>query len=287
LVVVVGVLVFGVLRLRTGTYGVPVKVGMVALEEGVYKNGIYPKNDSDEFGILFRYEPEIAKLGRQGAKLVVLPEKAIPITELTGDALRLSMTGLADTFGMRIVAGYTIISPKPMRNMVGLIDPGMGVVGAYEKVHLFEGEAIEGFHHGSEPWIVGDAGFAICKDFDFESYMRKYGEKGVSVMYDPAWDFVRDGWWHSRIAIVGAVANGYSLVRNARQGRMTISDDRGRVQYEASSESQRMTTLIGELRPSMGRTLYSRLGDWFGWLMVGVALGSLVYLAARRSFTRV
>jgi apolipoprotein N-acyltransferase len=285
--VVVGVLGFGLVRLQVGKYGEPVKVGMVAVDEGVYKNGIHPKSDSDEFGILFRYVPEIRKLGEQGVKLVVLPEKAIPIMEGTADGLRISMTELADRFGMRIVVGYTIISPKPMRNMAGLIDPGEGVVGAYEKVHLFEGELIERFQHGSKPWVVGKAGFAICKDFDFESYMRKYGEMGVSVMYAPAWDFVRDGWWHSRIAIVGAVSNGYTLARNAREGRMTISDDRGRVQYEASSESQQLTTMVGELRPSTGRTLYSRWGDWFGWLMVATAAFSLIYLAASRSLTRV
>ena len=285
--VFVFVLGYGAVRMTTGKYGEPVKVGMVALEEGVYKNGIYPKNDSDQFGILFRYVPEIEKLGEQGVKLVVLPEKAIPVTEFTGDGLRMSMTKLANRFGMRIVVGYTTISPKPMRNWAALIDSGQGVVGAYEKVHLFEGEMIEGFGHGSKPWIIGNSGVAICKDLDFESYMRQYGEAGIGVLYAPAWDFVRDGWWHSRVAIIGAVANGYSLVRNAREGRMTISDDRGRVRYEASSESRKLTTLIGVVQPSTGRTLYSRWGDWFSWLMLVVAAGTLVYLAARRSFTRV
>lgn len=285
--VFVVVLGYGVVRMTTGKYEPAVKVGMVALDEGVYKNGIYPKNDSDEFGILFRYVPEIAKLGRQGVKLVVLPEKAIPITKFTEEGLRRSMMQLVDTFGMRIVVGYTEISPKPMKNMAAVFDSADGLAGLYEKMHLFEGEMMEGFGHGSKPEIVGRWGVAICKDYDFESYMRKYGAEGVAVMYDPAWDFVRDGWWHSRIAIVSAVANGYSLVRNARQGRMTISDDRGRVQYEASTESGKLTSMVGWLKPSVGRTLYSRWGDWFGWLMVGVAVLSLVYLAARRSFTRV
>jgi len=191
--VFVVVLGYGAVRMTTGKYEPAVKVGMVALDEGVYRNGIYPKNDSDEFGILFRYVPEIAKLGREGAKLVVLPEKAIPVTEFTGDGLRMSMTALVDTFGMRIVFGYTEISPKPMKNMAAVLDTSEGLAGLYEKVHLFEGEMMEGFSHGLTPKVVGKAGVAICKDFDFEPYMRKYGEQGVEVMYDPAWDFVRDG----------------------------------------------------------------------------------------------
>ena len=284
--VFVAVLGYGVVRMTTGNYGKPVKVGMVALDEGVYKNGIYPKNDSDEFGILRQYEQEMGKLGEEGVKLVVLPEKAVPMTESAADRLRSEMTDMADRYGMRIVIGYTAIDPKPMRNMAALIDPGDGVMKAYEKVHLFEGEAIEGFGQGSAPGVFGNEGVAICKDYDFESYMREYGKRGVAMMYDPAWDFVRDGWWHSRVAIVGAVANGYSLVRNAREGRMTISDDRGRVQYEASSESRKLTSMVGWVKPSTGRTLYSRWGDWFGWLIVVASVASLIYLAARRSLTR-
>jgi len=290
--VVVGVVGFGIVRLQTGNYEAPVKVGMVALEEGVYKNGIYPKKDSDEFGILSLYAAEIGKLGEQGARLVVLPEKAVPVTESTADTLRGWMKELANRFGMRIVVGYTMISPKPMQNLASVIDPGKGVRDAYEKVHLFEGEMFEGFHHGWMPWIAGRTGVAICKDLDFESYMRKYGQAGIGVLYAPAWDFVRDGWWHSRVAIVGSVANGYSLVRNAREGRMTISDDRGRVLFETSSESRELTTMIGTVQPATGRTLYSRWGDWFGWLML-FAAGSVLrtmfsyYLAARRSLTRV
>ncbi|HEY4110994.1 nitrilase-related carbon-nitrogen hydrolase [Puia sp.] len=285
-VVVVAVMGFGLVRLRTGDYGAPVKVGMVTVEEGVYRNGIYPKSDSDESGILFRYIRQIEKLGEQGARLIVLPEKALPVTEFTADGMRISMTEAADRFGMRIVAGYTNITP-PMANLAAVFDPAKGLVHSYEKVHLFEGEAIEGFAHGMKPGILGQSGVAICKDLDFEGYMRNYGRAGIGVLYAPAWDFVRDGWWHSRVAIVGAVANGYSLVRNAREGRMTISDDRGRVAFEMSSESRGLTTMTGMVRPSAGTTLYSRWGDWFGWLMLATALAVIVYLAARRSFTRV
>jgi apolipoprotein N-acyltransferase len=263
-----------------------VTVGMVSLDERVYKNGIFPKSDGDDNGIIQRYVEEIGKLAQAGARLVLLPEKAVPVRESALDRFRGAMTGVANQYGIRIIVGYTVISPKPMRNMAGLFEPG-GVVKTYEKVHLFEGEAMEGFSHGSAPGVFGEEGLAICKDYDFEPYMREYGKAGVAVMYDPAWDFVRDGWWHSRIAIVGAVANGYSLVRNAREGRMTISDDRGYVYYEASSEGKKLTTMIGSLELSAHRTLYARWGDWFGWLTVATAAVVLIYLAASRSLTRV
>jgi apolipoprotein N-acyltransferase len=282
IVLVVG---FGWVRLQTGRYGAPVRVGLVSLGEAVYGGRIYETNAAKEMEILRKYSSEIKKM--TDAIVVVLPEKALPVTDTTEAMVRDSLQRLASKCGVVIVGGVTRIGPKRLANLAPVFGTFGTMLFIYEKVHLFEGEAIEGFSHGSSPGIYGGIGVAICKDLDFAPYMRRYAQAGIRVLYAPAWDFVRDGWWHSRIAIVGAVANGYALVRNAREGRLTISDDRGRVSFEASSEGRELTTMIGTVRPAMGRTLYSRWGDWFGWLMVGTALALLVYLAARRSFTRV
>jgi apolipoprotein N-acyltransferase len=71
------------------------------------------------------------------------------------------------------------------------------------------------------------------------------------------------------------------LVRDARQGRLTLSDDRGRVTAEASSEKG-SSTLIGKIRPSDGRTLYSHWGDWFGYLDLLAACFYLILILALR-----
>jgi apolipoprotein N-acyltransferase len=288
--VLVVVLGFGWIRLQTGSYGAPVKVGMVVIPEAAYGRRVNEPGTKKEMELLGRYCSEIGKLGSQDMNIVLLPEKAIPVTDTTGKMVYDSLARMAARLRIDIVGGVTRISAGGMDNLAPVFSREGKMILNYDKVHLFEGEAIEGFRHGSEPGVFGAMGVAICKDLDFESYMRKYGQAGIGVLYAPAWDFVRDGWWHSRVAIVGAVANGYSLVRNAREGRLTISDDRGRVPFEVSSESQELTMLMGTMRPATGHTLYSRWGDWFGWLMVataGLVLIYSIYLAARRSLTRV
>jgi apolipoprotein N-acyltransferase len=233
------------------------------------------------------YGAEIDSLAAGGVSLVLIPEKALPVTDTTRKAIYDSLSRVAERRRIVIVAGVTGIYPAGLSNLAPVFGRDGKLITDYEKVHLFQGEAMEGFTRGMKPGLFGAEGVAICKDLDFSSYMRNYGRAGIGVLYAPAWDFVRDGWWHSRMAIVGAVANGYSLVRNAREGRLTISDDRGRVAFETSSESKELTTMIGTVRPAMGQTLYSRWGDWFCWLTVAASLAILIYLAARRSLTRV
>jgi apolipoprotein N-acyltransferase len=128
--------------------------------------------------------------------------------------------------------------------------------------------------------ITIKAGLAICKDLDFAQYMHTYGSQQVSLLFVPAWDFHKDGWWHSRIAMTRGIENGYSLVRNARQGRLTISDEKGRVLAEANSEKGEAAELTGRIQPAASPTIYSRWGDWFGWLNLLIAL--IIHLPLRR-----
>jgi apolipoprotein N-acyltransferase len=103
---------------------------------------------------------------------------------------------------------------------------------------------------------------------DFPVLGREYA--GVDVMLAPAWDFTDDAWLHSRMAMLRGVENGYAIVRSARNGVLTVSDAYGRVTAEAPSGPQ---TAYGVRVPaaSPGATLYSRIGDAFGWAMLACA----------------
>ena len=96
-------------------------------------------------------------------------------------------------------------------------------------------------------------------------------------MLAPAWDFRVDGFWHGHIAVMRAVEDGFSLVRAARNGMLTVADDRGRIVAETASNSAPFATLIANVRAGHDRTLYLVLGDWFGWC----AIALLVIVAAR------
>jgi apolipoprotein N-acyltransferase len=59
----------------------------------------------------------------------------------------------------------------------------------------------------------------------------------VRLVLVPGWDSGRDAWEHSRVAVLRGVEGGYSIVRAARDGFLTISDSYGRVlEQQRSSE---------------------------------------------------
>ena len=96
-------------------------------------------------------------------------------------------------------------------------------------------------------------------------------------MLVPAWDFVLDRWWHGHIAVMRGVEDGFSIVRAAKQGYLTVSDDRGRILAETQSDSAPFATLMTNVPAAHETTLYLLLGDWFAW----VALAALVFTLAR------
>ena len=79
------------------------------------------------------------------------------------------------------------------------------------------------------------------------------------------------------------VENGFTLVRNAQEGRLTISDDRGRVLSEASCEGAKRASIIGQAGSSAARTLYSRWGNWWGWVNLVAAIGFLGLMLGKRA----
>jgi len=121
-------------------------------------------------------------------------------------------------------------------------------------------------------------GVAICKDFDFTEPARAYGRAGVGLMLAPAWDFHVDGSWHGHMAVMRAVEDGFSLARSARNGVLTVADDRGRIVAETASDAAPIALLMSSVRVGHDETLFLLLGDWFGWF----AIALLASVVARR-----
>jgi len=126
----------------------------------------------------------------------------------------------------------------------------------------------------------GTWGVAICKDMDFTPLSRQYGEAGAGLLLVPAWDFVLDRWEHGHMAIMRGVEDGFSIARAAKQGYLTVSDDRGRILAETQSDSAPFATLAANVPAAHQTTLYLLLGDWFAWL----ALATLIFELAQLLF---
>jgi apolipoprotein N-acyltransferase len=148
----------------------------------------------------------------------------------------------------------------------------------YSKRHLvpgFEDSFIPG--HGMMMRILQGTltGIAICKDMDFPRLGHDYGRHDVRLMLVPAWDFGRDNWQHSRVAILRGVEGGYTIARAAREGFLTLSDSYGRVLYQAPSSDRPYASVVAKVPVGTGVTPYTLVGNTFGWLalVMGVVLG--------------
>ena len=283
LVACVGVIVavavtWGALRLRPRSGGTPIEVALLATDGGRSR---LPSGD-EGLRLVDDYANRIASLLPDGARILVLPEK---IAQLDGARMARASAMLAAATAhaqVTLVAGLQQTDPEP-RVLALVFGPDGRPLGTYVKHHLlppFESENAPGREtlilDGPPRW-----GVQICKDMDFPALSRGYAESGIGLLAVPSWDFVQDGWLHSRMAVMRGVEGGFAIVRTARDGLLTVSDDRGRVVAEMSSGAA-----FGMLKATAfaggGGTFYSRFGDWFAWLSLLILATCLTDVVRRR-----
>lgn len=280
-IIVISVFLFGIIRINKDSEKSTIKAGLVVLDEKFHNVTDHPDFQKEK-PVAEYYAKEISGLAVQGAQLILLPERAINIEKDTGDSIISILSNAAMQNHVFIITGYTNFRNERERNSALVVNTEGNLVVDYNKVHLIKGLESQ-FTPGSEPGLFAlnevQAGTAICKDLDFPDYIKKYGKSDISFLCVPAWDFVKDDWLHSRMAILRGVENGFSEVRTARLGRLTISDCYGRVTYEANSSNGRRTTLLGEVSLQKRNTIYTRFGDWFGLTNI---IAAIVLVLLRR-----
>jgi len=280
---VVAVFIFGILRLAHASHKTSIKVGLAVLDEHFHHITNHP-DYQQEIQTAENYAQQITRLASQGAQLVVLPERAININKVTDSAVMRIFSFAAKQNHVALITGYTNFKNVPERNSSLVINADGNVITDYNKVHLVTGLENQ-FTPGAQPGLFMfngvQSGVAICKDMDFPAYIRKYSVEHVAVLYIPAWDFVADDWLHSRMAVLRGVEDGFSEVRAARQGRLTISDCYGRVSSEANSSNGMQTTLTGNVSLQKTDTIYTHFGDWFGIVNL-MATGCFIFLTWKK-----
>jgi apolipoprotein N-acyltransferase len=283
IILITSVFLYGSVRMNHATKADEVTVGLVALAEKLHKMG--DLNFQDELQHTRNYASEISKLATQGASLAVLPERAINLDATTDSATIAILSNTARQNQIGIVGGYTNFRDETARNSAFVIDKNGNVGTDYDKAHLVTGLE-DHFTPGNEIGLFTFQGFqagtAICKDLDFPDYIRQYSVNEATFLCIPAWDFVVDDWLHSRMAILRGVENGFSEVRTARLGRLTISDPYGRVTAEVNCSNGEAATLVGQISLYRTDTFYTRHGDWFGVVIAIAAITFLLMILIKR-----
>jgi len=272
--ILISTFLFGCLRISNDSPNDRIKVGLVVLDEKLHDVTSHPDFKKEQL-LAEKYTLQITLLASQGAEIVVLPERAININQETEKEIIDIFCNVAKQKRISLIIGYTNYRNEKERNSAIVINQEGDVIADYNKVHLVTGLERQ-FTPGGDIGLFKlngvQAGTAICKDLDFPDFIKEYGRQKIGILFVPAWDFEVDDWLHSRMAILRSVENGFSQIRAARQGRLTISDCYGRITNESSCSRGRYATLTGDTSLQNLDTVFSRWGNWFGIINLIAAL---------------
>jgi len=271
---------YGRMRLQHPVQGQETTLGLVAIDDaiGAKASASYIKSIWDG------YDRHISSLSAQGAEIIVLPEKIGLVTPATAAQWQQHLSELAARNHVWLVAGVGIDSGTERVNRAWLFTDEGILAGTYDKQHMAPVE--HGYVRGDR-FLVQDIlghpyGVAICKDMFSAALGRAEGNRGAAVMLVPAWNpSLEDAWMEGRNTLTRGVENGYAVVRVAREGFMTVSDAYGRILVEKESAALPGSAVLARLKVA-GQlpTLYTRIGDVFGWICV--AAGTVLVSIGRR-----
>ena len=271
-------LVFGAVRLAgpEPANHVRVKLAVSDVEAGRH---FAAQDPAEGLSVVRAYADRAAGLAKDGAQFVVLPEKFVGITPVYAGRARAIFSEVARQGQVTIVAGFNLLGLPGPRNVAVVFSADGKVALEYDKQHPVPGLE-EGYRTGGAIGLITGAtaatGVAIWKDLDFVPLGREYARAGVGLLLVPAWDFVNDGWLHSRMAVLRGVEGGYAVARSATNGLLTISDAHGRILAERSSNDSADVLLAAIVPISPGGTFFARTGDWFAWLCIGTVIACIV-----------
>ena len=244
---------------------------------------VYLGSEEQGLELLREYADEVHRVTPAGTQAVVLPEKIGRFNESALPIVDALFSSAATATRSAIVLGLVRRTASGDFNSSRLYSSEGKLEANYDKHHLLPG--VEPEKPGDERVVLAQLsrrwGLQICKDMDFPKLSREYAANGVNLMLVPAWDFNLDGWLHSRMAVLRAVENGFALARSARNGLLTVSDNRGRIVSETATAAGRFVSISGRVNVAGKETFYTRTGNWFAVLCVA----AFVVLLASSMFT--
>jgi apolipoprotein N-acyltransferase len=279
--IICALFVFGEWRLHTNPLAQPLAVTLIAKDVPM---SMYLGSEEQTLDLFRQYTDEVRRVTPAGTQAVVLPEKIGRLSESALAQVDTLFSSAAAATRAAIVVGLVRLTSSGAFNSSRFYSPDGKLDANYDKHHLVPG--IEPEKPGHKRVLLdeqsGRWGLQICKDMDFPRLSREYAAEQADLLLVPAWDFNVDRWLHARMAILRAVESGFALARSARNGLLTLNDNRGRVVAEAATVPGRFVSITGNVTVAREETFYARTGDWFAWLCVA----TFVVLAASRVLAR-
>jgi apolipoprotein N-acyltransferase len=264
---------WGVFRIKAPHGEEVVRMGLTAANDTVpFEESM---DSAKNIAFIKEYVGHVTQLAIQGATIVVFPEKLVRVTSDDQQEMEAIFSKSASDNHVYLEVGVKLKQKDGVYNKAWIYSPDGKKMIDYDKIHMVPGleDRFVAGHEGA--WFNGfnqKIGTVICKDMDFPSTLRGYGRENIGVLLVPSWDWEGSERIHSRMAVVRGIENGFSIVRPSKEGLVTVSDRYGRVLAEQSTFDYKDASVVADVPVSPRMTLYSKWGDWFGWLILGGAI---------------
>lgn len=211
----------------------------------------------------------------------------------------------AETTGVPMVTGLLIVNmwegtgkPDAYTNSAVRVEPGKGITGRYDKIHLvpfaeqywffkpivraISGLNLEGMTPGTEypVWDLGPRkyGVQICYEAIFPEISREFARKGATFTVNIS----NDGWFKTSgeldqvlaMARFRSIENRMHVVRATNTGISAFIEPTGRIQQrlEVGGKVKEVEgVLSARIKVTDSTSLYRLLGDWAAWLALAAA----------------
>ncbi|PKP51944.1 MAG: hypothetical protein CVT92_11180 [Bacteroidetes bacterium HGW-Bacteroidetes-1] len=114
----------------------------------------------------------------------------------------------------------------------------------------------------------GRIGSAICFDMDFPSLIGQTGKMNIDIMLVPGSDWKEISPYHTYVASLRSIENGFSLVRSTFKGFSASFDYKGQLLSSNDFFRTDEVILYSDVPVKGQKTIYSVLGDYFAWLCI-------------------
>lgn len=281
------VLSYGLARLHdTPRAANSVLVGMVETHAG---QNMMPHDASTTMALFEEYAAQVRSLAARGAQFVVLPEMSAVVPDAASAKVDEMFEKTARDAHVQVLLGVLHVTDHGAFNEGRLYSATGGIETVYRKhdlVPTWESRSTPGNEISVLSQPEGKIGVEICRDMDFPDWSRRYAKQEVGLVLAPAWDqgMDVDATWHGHLSLMRSVEDGFTMVRDAKVGLLTASDDRGRILAEEPTRSDgALVTMLVEVPVRHDATLYEHWGDWFAWANLAALAGLIaMWLAAWR-----
>lgn len=220
-----------------------------------------------------RYMEQTIREARAGAEIVLWPEGAGVGFEEDEAALIDQGKQVAAQEGIYLAMPLSTIpnsGSRLLENKLVVVGPGGDIVLEHVK---YGAGVIEGIQPGDRVLRTFKSPFGtvsgiICWDADFPATVRQAGRNGTDILLVPSNDNRAVDPMHTQMAVYRAIENGVSLVRQASGGLSVVTDPYGRVLASMDHFVASEWAMVAQVPTHGVPTLYSVIGDVFGWLAV-------------------